>query len=269
MELSNLIQNYEIDRLDILHLDPLRTYDVLVLTALYNEEAFVERFLKHSEEIADGLVLLDDGSSDNTYAKLSGDKVLAKFHRKREHPLDFDDAKLRNFFIHLVYSGFLRCRWVMWLDADELLRASSEQIHALRRFLKSEEHDINVVSFPLVHVVSDDKSYWKNYPRSDGGVSWKARMFRHRHGQVLRQFTQKLHFNLIPFNYKAEEAARSDILIKHYGNFRLERRLERYKRYAYNDPQLSYQQAGYGHLRWDAERIQLGGIADITLERTY
>lgn len=80
-----------------------------------NEEGNIERCLNSIAHVADEVVLLDTGATDNTFRIAEGvcQRSDLSYQLIRD-PWDDDFARSRNVSIDAA-----RCDWVMWVDADE------------------------------------------------------------------------------------------------------------------------------------------------------
>ncbi len=213
------------------------TYDLVVLAAAYNEEQLMPQFLEGAGAIADGIVLLDDGSTDGTNEKAVHDKIVVKV-RKNAHT-GFRDLDNRNVLLSLA--EHIPARWFLFLDIDEVVDEHSRA--ALRETMQRSDADI--VEVGIVNLWGDDGHIrFDQPPPSVNGVLWRPRLFRKK-GSMHIVSSKQLHFPLIPYQTDREE--RRPIMVRHYGNMTSERRRMRYERYQREDSRHSFQPS-YKHI---------------------
>ena len=133
------------------------------IAALYNEEKEVEDLLDHVQPYVDEIIVVDDGSTDETYN-------LA-FSWMQNHDTPSDLWKIKHIGrpetvkqIALLHTNH---DWVLMLDADE--RFADGVLHDIQEFLDSDiAHDITHVWFGLEEFI--DNQFTKGFA--------KCRLFR-------------------------------------------------------------------------------------------
>jgi hypothetical protein len=122
-----------------------------VAAIVRNEEAAVVNMLESAADVAGSFVVLDTGSSDDTFARAEACLVATgkPFTIARAEPGRFDT--MRNAALDLVPAS---AEWVLMLDADEELCA--EDRAALRALLPHAEHD--AYALPRYNYQGIDKS---------------------------------------------------------------------------------------------------------------
>lgn len=111
-----------------------------------NEEQFLDECLKSVREVADQIVVVDTGSTDNTVA-------IARSHKAEVYSFEWigDFAAARNESIKHACGD-----WILWLDADERLdKGSISELHSL---LKPETKPIAYI-IPIYNYLQDGKNY--------------------------------------------------------------------------------------------------------------
>ena len=211
-----------------------KEYELLLLVQSYNEEENIRQFLEDMALLFDGIILLDDGSEDNTYEKTKGEKLLLKVKKGREV---FDDLLNRNLLLDLA--SFFSYKWACFIDLDEVFDARFADI---RNLIKEHRYADSFI-FNLIQLWDDDNKYNAEYPSSVNGISLKFRMFKNIGRTQIYSGKGKLHFHPIPYIGKAHHAP---ILIKHYGNLTKQMREDKFNFYKKED--IEQCQASYEHL---------------------
>ncbi|WP_456439430.1 tetratricopeptide repeat-containing glycosyltransferase family 2 protein [Caldithrix abyssi] len=111
-----------------------------------NEERFIADCLKSIQEVADQIVVLDTGSTDQTV------EIARGFGAEIHHFNWCDDfAAARNASIK-----YAKGDWILWLDADE--RLLPESVTALKKVLKPEKKAVAYV-VNIRNVMADGKTF--------------------------------------------------------------------------------------------------------------
>jgi hypothetical protein len=181
------------------------TTPVVCLLPARNAEHDLPGWLESVRGFADGIVALDDGSTDGTAAVLAGDPLVRILlsNPRRETYAGWDDAANRNRL--LAAAGELAPTWVVSLDADE--RLDPEDAAALRRFL--ERDALPGCAFGLQHF-----RMWGR-DRFDPDFTWIYRVFAYRPGQ--RFPARRLHFYPVPTSIPRAAWLRTAIRVRHLG----------------------------------------------------
>ena len=83
-------------------------YEKIILCQSYNETEFITEFLENMGIYFDGIILLDDGSKDDTYQKAVHDKILIKIKKKHEGFNDFANfLSLNGFALWTLMKGLI------------------------------------------------------------------------------------------------------------------------------------------------------------------
>lgn len=247
----NEIRNY-LNKFEKFDLNPQikdKRYDIILLVQSYNEEKFMTNYLKKITKLVDGIIVLDDGSNDNTYELANSEKLLLKVKKVRN---GFDDLLNRNILLDLA--SFYNYKWAIFIDLDELF---DDRFYNIREVAKN-NIDADSFAFNLIHLWNNEEVYNASYPFSKNGISLKIRMFKNIGYSQIYSDRGKLHFQPIPYIGKK---IRVPILIKHYGNLTPNMRLKKYNFYKIEDTDKS--QKDYGHLL--NEEPILNQVSHITL----
>jgi len=203
-------------------------YPIVLLTSCYNEEKNIADFLENVEKIVDGIIVLDDESTDNSWDLLESEKIILKIKKRR---VTFNDLENRNVLLNvaqeILLKNKIRVGWFLWLDFDE--RIYLREIENVKKSLFLPYNKNNVYKLPILHMW-DSTKYNGEYPESENGVQLQKRLFRH-----LPCFTpykikseKHLHFPLIPYNEKSKNFP---LLIQHLGFNNEEKRKLKYDSY--------------------------------------
>ncbi|WP_169516660.1 glycosyltransferase family 2 protein [Kaistia adipata] len=214
---------------------------VFCLIAVRNEEGYLPGFLHHIRDHVDGIVALDDCSTDRTAEILHRDTRVASVLREdREGAPHANETSNR--YRLLVEAARLGAQWVLCADADERFEESF-----LRRLREEAAHGERTGRhLRLVRIVN----LW-NAPdrfRADGrcGPRWTVRMFR-----VPPDSSQRgsaMHRPWFPPELDAAPQARMNAYLYHLSMMDRGDRERRFEKFRAIDPHNQHQAIGYGHL---------------------
>lgn len=217
-----------------------RKYNRIILTQSFNEQEYIIRFLENMGLYFDGIILLDDGSTDHTYELAEHSKLLLKVKKKRE---GFIDIENRN--ITLDLASFFSCEWFCFMDTDELFD---------ERFINFDEaasnENVDVIHFSFVNLWNSEQTYNAEYPYSRNGIMEKPKMFKNiGHTQI---YTNKvrMHFQVIPYR---KNSVKGEIFYRHYGMISKELRIDKYLLYQKED--IANDQKSYEHIMKDDPKL--------------
>lgn len=218
-----------------------QSYKTLLLVQSYNEKERISGFLKLVEPYFDGIILLDDNSTDGTYECAYSSKLLLKVQKERK---GFNDLLNRNLLLKLA--SFFNYQWGCFLDVDESLDPRYANIQNIIK-----DTDADSFIFNLIQLWDTEETYNLDYPSTFEGISLKYRMFKNMgHAQIISN-RGKLHFKPIPYCGKAKHVP---ILIKHYGNLTQDLRKQKYLFYQKED--IEHSQSSYEHLLNETPRLK-------------
>jgi glycosyltransferase involved in cell wall biosynthesis len=183
------------------------------------------------------VVALDDGSTDDTKARLAADPMVRVLltNPVRDSYRGWDDSANRRRLLHAA--AVVEPRWIMFLDADERLERSDAA--ALRRFVSDEALPGFAYGFRVFRMVADTGTF-------DPSSLWLAyRLFAFEPGQHLP--AQRLHFIPVPTSIPHRLWLPTTLRIQHLGGSTAERRAARFKKYEEADPERQFQ-ADYSNL---------------------
>jgi hypothetical protein len=221
---------------------PGRPARILALLAVRNEERFLPGFLANVGPQVDGIVALDDGSTDGSRALLETSPWVVEVLENPPERARWDEP---GNYRALVAAGLRhRAEWLISLDADERLERSFRR-RARRVIRRAERRGITGLTVRMHELWDSPDRY-----RADGIWGRKAppRLFRAEASQ--RFDPRPLHAPKVP----AEPGHNgvfpdADLRVYHLRMIRPEDRLARRRRYEALDPGARFQPGiGYVYL---------------------
>jgi len=214
---------------------------LLCLVQVRNEARFLPGFLHHIAPHVDGIVALDDGSTDATPDILRREPRIASILRETA-PGPPHATETTNRYRLLVEAARLGARWVVCADADE--RFEERFLTRLRH--EAQRGDMRREPVRLVRLVN----LWDGLDqyRVDGlcGPRMTARMFR-----LPLEITPRrpgMHQPWFPPELDAAPRAVMDANLYHLRMVDRRDREARYRKFVTIDPDGRDQAIGYGHL---------------------
>lgn len=235
----------------------MNDYPIILLTQAYNEENNVTEFLNNVDNFVDGIICLDDGSTDNTWELLNSSKLLLKVKKIRNIQNKFDDLENRNLLLKILDEIFIQnninINWIFWLDFDERIETDLDYVLGSRREILSKKFRYNILNIPFFHMWNESE-YNTEYPVSFDGVQYHTRFVRYLKNKSLQIISdKKLHFYL---NYYDDKKFNYIFPIKHLSYNTPEKRKYKYNQYVNNyDKDLLYQHS-YEHILNDNPKLK-------------
>ncbi|MBI9053915.1 MAG: glycosyltransferase [Bacteroidales bacterium] len=204
-----------------------KNYRALALVPAYNEIERIESFLEHIKDHCDGVILLDDGSSDSTYTSANHDIIKLKVSKKRT---EFNDLENRNILLKLA--SFFNCEWFYFIDVDERFDERFDTV-----FDYVDNSKIDTIAFNFVNLWNNESQYRTDMFDTNrtmlSGVFYRWRMFRNV-GNLQLYSDNKLHFSTTPY---VNNELHSGIVLKHFGYLDKQKREKKYSFYKKEDKQ--------------------------------
>jgi glycosyltransferase involved in cell wall biosynthesis len=203
---------------------------LLCLLPARNAAEDLPGYLDSAGHFADGIVALDDGSTDETPELLEASPLVKRLLRRprREGYAGWDDAANRALLLDAA--GELQPDWILFLDADE--RIDAEDGAALRSLVEGMAEPGYAYGFRVFRMIDDLAHY-------DEAGLWVYRLFAYEPGTQLPK--RRLHFVPVPDSIPIRLWRRTTVRIQHLGGLDEERRLARLRKYEEADPERRYQ----------------------------
>jgi hypothetical protein len=216
---------------------------IVCLLPARNAECFLPDWFASAGAFADAVIALDDGSTDATREMLAGHPLVSRVLVNPVRPGygGWDDSANRTALLRAADD--LSPRWIMQLDADELIPAADAA--ALRQFLLSEADPSCAYLFRVFNMVGDLEHYERT-------AKWYGRLFAYERGL---EFPPGLHFVPVPVSIPRSRWVRTTVRIQHVGYLTMEQRRARYQKYLEADPLRRFQ-SSYEHLLHPPERVR-------------
>jgi len=199
-----------------------KKYKKLILCQAYNESEFMPGFLDDMAKYFDGIILLDDGSTDNTWQLAQHENLLLKVKKTRH---GFNDLENRNILLDIA--SFFKSKWFCFMDIDEKFDERFVDFEAFE-----DNENIEVVAFKRVHLWNNLNTYKGCVPYSKSGIVTTFRMFRLLGRMQINTYKHKLHFAAIPY---CKNTINGKILCKDYSTLSIEKRKDKYEMYKKED----------------------------------
>lgn len=186
-------------------------------------------YLESVAGLADAVVALDDGSTDQTPELLAAAPLveLVVSNPPREGFDGWDDGANRTRLLEAAAA--LEPTWILSLDVDE--RIDPGDASALRSFIETEAISGLAFGFRVFRMWGDTAHY-------EPPGYWVYRLFAHEPGQ--RFSVQRLHFHPVPVSIPRPCWIRTTVRIQHLAGLTPERRAARILKYRETDPGWSF-----------------------------
>jgi len=203
---------------------------LLCLLPVRNGERDLPDFFESVGQFADGVIALDDGSTDRTRQMLESQPLVRTVlsSPRRDDYRGWDDAGNRNRLLEAAAE--LEPEWILSLDADE--RIPADDAAALRAFIEGDALPGCAYGFQVFRM-------WHDLAHYEPAGLWVYRLFAFEQGQ--RFPGQRLHFVPIPTSIPRDRWLRTTVRIQHLGSVTEERREARYAKYREADPDNEFQ----------------------------
>ena len=216
---------------------------IVAMYRLKNEERWIEKSLDAASSICDSIVVIDNGSTDNTV------KICKSFPKvvevRNQHSLPFDDTRDKNTLLQMALER--DPDYVLTLDGDEILQVDAKDLFFEELTILYPEKAI--FEFEFLYMWDKPDQY-----RYDGSYSMEW------FGRLLKISPQPADLKFDPTNYPGNghcphlpqksvglnKSVRSRMKIFHYGFFDEGLRQEKFQRYNRDYPS-PYECDGYIH----------------------
>ena len=208
---------------------------LLALLPVRNGGPELDAWFDNVRDVVDGVVALDDGSTDDTAERLKAEPLVRELLANPSRPDEtgWDDRTNRQRLLDAAAA--LGADWALWLDADERLAQGDGA--ALRQFVDEGAKGEHAYGFALHDQVAPGR--FAPEPK------WVYRLHAVRSGDRLPE--RRLHFPPVPTRVPRGQWERTSLRIIHQGMATPERRAARYRKYQRADPDHRWQ-SDYEHL---------------------
>ena len=203
-------------------------HELVCLLPARNCAGEIPAYLDSVAGLADAIVALDDGSTDETAAVLEASPEVVRLLRnpRRDSYAGWDDAANRQALLDAAIE--LGARWALFLDADE--RIDPDDARALRRFVEHVAVPGSAYGFRVHRMLGDGTAY-------DRADLWVYRLFAPAAGQRLP--TATLHLVPIPTSIPRDRWQKTTVRIQHFAGATAELREARLDKYRSPTPTTS------------------------------
>lgn len=214
---------------------------VFGLIAVRDEERYLPGFLHHMRDAVDGIIALDDCSTDRTREILHGEpRVVSILTEDRAGPPHANETSNRHRL--LVEATRLGAQWVVCADADERFEARFlDRLHAEAEAGERTGRPVRCVR--IVNLWNSPQHF-----RLDGrnGPRWTPRMFKVPSRLPPRPAV--LHRSWFPAELDNAPKGYANAYLFHLSMMNKVDRQARFEKFRLIDPQNTHQPIGYKHL---------------------
>ena len=130
---------------------------IICMMNIKNEDRWLREVLDTIAGVADGIVVLDDGSTDQTPQICREHPAVIDFYRQENVPLD--KVRDKNHILRMALAQ--KPDWILCLDGDEVLEESAPQ--RIQEAIRTSPADVSSFSFEFLYMWND-----RRHHRTDG-----------------------------------------------------------------------------------------------------
>ena len=209
----------------------LKRPTLLAMMAVRNEaNRFLQPVLDRLSTLADGIVILDDASTDHTPELCRAHPQVIRFERLSTPLFPHNEAQLREKLWQLTVE--LNPDWILAVDADEIFETRNGR--EISAFLQQTQYEL--ITFPVYHFWGDFRHYrvdrwW--HP----ACGRTACLHRYQKNRTYHWAPRTLHCGRFPQEAYRMPRFDSAIPLLHLGYAHQWEHQEKYRRYLHLDPQ--------------------------------
>lgn len=202
----------------------------LVAALIVGNEAnrYLSEVLAHLQSYVDGLIILDDGSTDGTEQICTAQPKLVAFKKRSSSGFWSNEAEVRSELWSMVES--IEPKWVLMIDADEIFEDRIRDF--IPRFIQQDK--FQAVRFPIYHFWGD-RSHIRVDKWWDPRRNYEILLFRYWPDQTYHWLQRELHCGRYPAEVLFYPSRFSHIRLFHYGWANPDDIKAKYRRYIMRD----------------------------------
>lgn len=230
---------------------------LLAMLPVRNEAGrYLKTVLNRLSELVDGIVILDDASTDGTPELCLNQSSVIRYHRLKKPLFKNDEAAFRQMLWEMTVE--LEPGWIIAIDADEVFESGINR--ELPRLTGQNRFDL--VLFTIYHFWGDLTNY-----RVDGlwdpALSKVPCLYRFHKNTNYHWSSRRLHCGRFPVECYQRPAWLSQVRLLHLGYVSQEEQYIKFQRYLTLDPKGQFCPATHYHSiitpprlkQWNGERL--------------
>ncbi len=225
---------------------------ITCLLPIRNGSGTLARYFASVVSFCDGVIALDDGSTDDTFNRLAEESLVLRIlsNPRRETYAGWDDRTNRSRLLEACEA--FAPDWILWLDADEEIPPFDAAL--IRPFLETYASKDAAYGLEVLRLIND-------YHHYDLGKLWAFRLMPFRPGYELQ--SRRLHFEPVPLQIPRGAWRRTRLRIAHAAGMTPSLRRARLRKYRQADPSNEWQDsyddivAPVGHV-WELKELPRG-----------
>lgn len=238
-----------------------KRFKLYAMLAFRNEMQHLPAYFENIRQQVDGVIALDDGSSDGSYEFVARQPSVLRLIRRPQgtgEPGSWDCGLNRRLLVEAAWP--FEPQWLLGLDADERLEINFRR-RAEQRLALPRHRGVHAFAIRVLHTWNGPQQV-----RVDGDWTKRsvARLFRARYDHVFD--TRRLHGHWAPLNGMVNRHFREvDLIMYHLAMQSNEDRQQRIRKYQREDPNNELKSIRYDRMKKRPKTI----VRPIARERRY